>query len=54
LAHGIPVSLGRGRTREQRMAIRAARANRVGRLKGYGNAINPYVAAKFIRAYLES
>jgi len=28
--------------------------NRVGRLRGYGNAINPEVAAVFIRAYLES
>jgi DNA (cytosine-5)-methyltransferase 1 len=26
--------------------------NRVGRLRAYGNAINPYVAAEFIRAYL--
>jgi DNA (cytosine-5)-methyltransferase 1 len=26
--------------------------NRVGRLRGYGNAINPYVAAEFIQAYL--
>lgn len=28
--------------------------NRVGRLRGYGNAINPYVAAEFLRAYEES
>ena len=28
--------------------------NRVGRLRGYGNAINPYVAAAFIEAYLRT
>jgi hypothetical protein len=27
--------------------------NRVGRLRGYGNAIVPQVAAEFIKAYLE-
>lgn len=27
---------------------------RVGLLRGYGNAINPYVAAEFIKAYLET
>jgi len=27
---------------------------RMGRLRGYGNAIVPQVAAKFIRAYIES
>lgn len=35
-------------------AVRRARANRVGRLKGYGNAINPEVAALFVRAVMEA
>jgi hypothetical protein len=29
---------------------RGARGNRIGRLKGYGNAIVPQLAAEFIRA----
>lgn len=32
---------------------RLASSNRIGRLKGYGNAINAQAAAEFIRAYLE-
>jgi hypothetical protein len=32
---------------------KGARSNRVGRLRGYGNAIVPQVAAVFIRAVLE-
>ncbi|HBU7548604.1 TPA: DNA cytosine methyltransferase [Klebsiella aerogenes] len=32
---------------------RVASSNRVGRLKGYGNAINAQAAAAFIRAYVE-
>ncbi|WP_044856903.1 DNA cytosine methyltransferase [Enterobacter ludwigii] len=32
---------------------RVASSNRVGRLKGYGNAINAQAAAEFIRAYME-
>jgi DNA (cytosine-5)-methyltransferase 1 len=35
-------------------SLRLAKRNRVGRLKGYGNAIVPQVAAVFIRAFLES
>ncbi|TYL81157.1 DNA cytosine methyltransferase, partial [Klebsiella pneumoniae] len=31
---------------------RVASSNRVGRLKGYGNAINAQAAAAFIRAYM--
>jgi len=54
LATGIPRDLGRGESKLRRMAIRAARANRVGRLKGYGNAIVPEVAAEFIRAFMEA
>ena len=32
---------------------RVASSNRVGRLKGYGNAVNAQAAAAFIRAYME-
>ncbi|EKZ6402258.1 DNA cytosine methyltransferase [Klebsiella aerogenes] len=32
---------------------RVASSNRVGRIKGYGNAINAQAAAEFIRAYVE-
>lgn len=52
LAHGIPRDLGR-RLPELRGLAKRARANRVGRLKGYGNSIVPQVAAKFIRAFME-
>jgi DNA (cytosine-5)-methyltransferase 1 len=34
--------------------LREARANRVGRLRGYGNAIVPQVAAEFIKAAIEA
>ena len=34
--------------------LREARANRVGRLRGFGNAIVPEVATVFIRAFMES
>lgn len=54
LATGIPRDLGRGESKLRRMAIRAARANRVGRLKGYGNAICPQTAAEFIKAFFEA
>ncbi len=56
LAHGIPTKLGPLLTRLEgmgRSSIKAARSNRVGRLKGYGNAIVPELAAEFIKAYLE-
>lgn len=53
LANGIPREMGRGKP-ELAKLVRGARANRVGRLKGYGNAIVPQVAAEFIRAFLES
>lgn len=53
MAHGIPVGMGRGRPKAERVAISAARTNRVGRLKGYGNAIVPELAVEFIRAYME-
>jgi len=53
LAHGIPRDLGRRFPQLARM-VASARANRVGRLRAYGNAIVPEVAAAFIRAYLEA
>lgn len=43
-----------GSDKETSRLLRGARNNRVGRLKGYGNAIVPQVAAEFIRAFLES
>ena len=52
LAHGIPRDMGRRFPQLARM-VASARANRVGRLRAYGNAIVPEVAAAFIRAYLE-
>ena len=51
LVNGIPRSLGRGEPELWRLAKRA-RANRVGRLKGYGNAIVPQVAAEFVMAIM--
>jgi len=68
LAHGIPAkrsdprlgyvlarleSLGHS-AKDSRRIIKTARGNRVGRLRGYGNAIVSHVAALFIRAFLES
>jgi hypothetical protein len=35
------------------MELLAAKANRVGRLIGYGNSIVPQVAAEFIMAFME-
>ena len=52
LAHGIPRGVGRIFP-ELRGLDRRARSNRVGRLKGYGNAIVPEVAAEFIAAAME-
>lgn len=34
--------------------VRSARTNRVGRLKGYGNAIVPQLAAVFLRSLFDS
>lgn len=53
MAHGIPRRLGRGKSELDRMA-RDARANRVGRIHGYGNAIVPELAAMFVRVFFES
>jgi DNA (cytosine-5)-methyltransferase 1 len=52
LAHGIPRDVGRVFP-ELAGVAKDARHNRVGRLKGYGNAIVPQVAAEFIRACME-
>lgn len=53
LANGIPSRVGPLLTELRKLgrsSIAFARANRNIRLKGYGNAINPWVAAKFITA----
>ncbi|HCT2634395.1 TPA: DNA cytosine methyltransferase [Enterobacter roggenkampii] len=49
LVDGAAARLGR----VESGVARVASSNRVGRLKGYGNAINAQAAAEFIRAYLE-
>ncbi len=54
LAHGIPRKLGPPLTGLGQVGIRAARANRNGRLRGYGNAIVPRLAAEFVTAYMET
>lgn len=51
LAHGLPRELGRGEPGLRRMAG-GARLNRRVRLKGYGNAIVPELAAMFILAFM--
>lgn len=48
LVDGAAARLGRVESRVARLAS----SNRVGRLKGYGNAINAQAAAAFIRAYM--
>lgn len=53
LAHGIPRDVGR-RFPAVRELAKGARRNRVCRLKGYGNAIVPTLAAEFIRAFMEA
>lgn len=62
LAHGIPritgpllarlAELGHSASDSKRI-IKEARSNRVTRLKGFGNAIVPQVAAEFMRAVME-
>lgn len=52
LAHGLPRKLV-PELAGLRGLVKDARRNRVGRLRGYGNAIVPQVAAEVIRAYLE-
>jgi len=61
LAYGIPRDMGYLLARlegmgqsaaDARRILAAARRNRVGRLRGYGNAIVPQLAAEFVSAYL--
>jgi len=52
LVDGIPRDMGRGVPEVFGLA-RRARANRTGRLRGYGNAIVPQVAAEFIAAWMD-
>lgn len=49
LVDGAAARLGR----VESGVARVASSNRVGRLKGYGNAINAQAAAEFIRSYIE-
>lgn len=53
LAYGVPRGMGRVLPGISGMA-RSASRNRTGRLKGYGNAIVPGLAAEFIMAFLEA
>lgn len=53
LAYGVPRDLGQ-RKPELRSLLRPAGRNRVGRLKGYGNAIVPQLAAMFVKSFFES
>jgi DNA (cytosine-5)-methyltransferase 1 len=62
LAPRLPRGMGRLRPWERQLAdvagadvrsLKAARRNRVGRLRGYGNSIVPHLAAEFIRAVME-
>ena len=52
LVNGIPRGMGSG-IPELGKLVKSARNNRVGRLKGFGNAIVPQVAAEFIKAFVE-
>jgi DNA (cytosine-5)-methyltransferase 1 len=44
--------LGQGKPQLRNLA-QSARGNRIGRLKGYGNAIVPQVAAEFVMAFMD-
>lgn len=54
LAHGLSALVGRGESGLGRLDLRAAGRNRTGRLRGYGNAVVPQLAAVFVRAFLDS
>jgi hypothetical protein len=49
----LPRSVGPGSTRLERLGLMVAKANRVCRLRGYGNSIVPRLAAEFIGAFLD-
>lgn len=49
----LPRSLGPGSARSDRVRLLAAKANRVGRIRGYGNSIIPQLAAEFIKVAME-
>lgn len=53
LADGLPGGVGRLRAVEGVFPLAVNATNRVGRLRAYGNAINPYVAAEVLGAYLD-
>ena len=53
LVDGLPASMGRPRTREDVFPLAVGVKNRVGRLRAYGNAIVPWVAAEVLGAYLD-
>lgn len=55
LAHGVASGVGRVRADEERLAAapRKDQGSRVGRLRGYGNALNAQAARVFISAYLD-
>lgn len=54
LADGLSPSMVRGGFEgAEGFPLAEGAGNRVGRLRGYGNAINPYAAARFIRAWRE-
>ena len=56
MAYGIPNGMGLVRYGDRAIfhPLVKETKNRVGRLKGYGNAIVPQVAAEFISAYIET
>jgi DNA (cytosine-5)-methyltransferase 1 len=56
LVDGAAARVGRLRAGEERLVSPLSRSseNRVGRIRGYGNAIVPQVAAEFIAAYLDA
>ena len=54
LVAGLPKAMVRGRDPREPFDANATAEARVGRLRGYGNAIVPQLAATFIRAFLEA
>lgn len=62
LAPGLPASMGSLGPELRKLAklaglsgksLMEGRSNRVGRLRAYGNSINPILAAEFVRAFME-